>query len=134
MVSHDLPWNFIFGQSLGYLNRSCFSYMIKSSLQLNSHMLPSFNSTLELLLFSVPGQPLTQMPTGRDMLVLSPVLLFGTPSGQASLAMEFSRQEYWSWFPLSFARRSSPPRDRTDVSYVSCIGRRTLPLAPPGKP
>ena len=53
--------------------------MIKSSLQLKNHVLPSFNSTLELLLFSVPGQPLTQMPSGHEMLVFSPVWLFATP-------------------------------------------------------
>ena len=41
---------------------------------------------------------------------LSRVVLFATPwtlARQASLSMEFSRQEYWSWFTTSFFRQSS---------------------------
>ena len=30
------------------------------------------------------------------------------------------------WVAISFSRRSSQPRDRTCVSYVSCIGRQVL--------
>ena len=44
--------------------------------------------------------------------------------------MGFSRQEYWSGC-ISFSRRSSPPRDQTQVS---CMGRQTLTAEPPGKP
>ena len=38
------------------------------------------------------------------------------------------------WVAIPFSRGSSQPRDRTRISYVSCIGRQVLlPLAPPGK-
>ena len=38
------------------------------------------------------------------------------------------------WVAMPCSRGSSWPRDQTHVSYVSCIGRQILPLAPPGKP
>ena len=37
--------------------------------------------------------------------------------------MGFSREEHWSGFAISFSRGSSWPRDRTCLSFVSCIGR-----------
>ena len=30
------------------------------------------------------------------------------------------------WVAMPSSRRSSPPRDQTHVSYISCIGRRVL--------
>ena len=51
------------------------------------------------------------------------------------------RQEYClqarllEWVAISFSRGSSWPRDRIQVSYVSCIGKcrsHSLPLAPSG--
>ena len=48
-----------------------------------------------------------------------------TMAHQASLSMGFSRQEYWSGLPAS-SRGSSPPRDRTHLSYIACIGRQVL--------
>ena len=56
---------------------------------------------------------------------LSCVQLCETPctvAYQAPLSMEFPRQEYWVWVAISSSRRSSQPRDRTHVLYVSCIG------------
>ena len=44
----------------------------------------------------------------------------------ARLSMEFSRQEYPSRLPFSFFRGSSQPRDRTQVSRISYIGRQIL--------
>ena len=44
----------------------------------------------------------------------------------------FSGEDEWVAMPSS--RRLSQPRDPTLISYVSCIARRSLPLAPPGKP
>ena len=41
---------------------------------------------------------------------------------QAPLSMEFSRQEYWSGFAISYSRGSSWPRDRTGVSCISYTG------------
>ena len=43
----------------------------------------------------------------------------------SSLSMRFSRQEYWSGLPFPI-RGSSQPRDWTQVSCVSCIGRLIL--------
>ena len=39
---------------------------------------------------------------------------------QALLSMRFSRQEYWSRLPFASSRGSSPLRDRTRISCVSC--------------
>ena len=38
------------------------------------------------------------------------------------------------WAAMSFSRGSSPPRDRTRVSCVSCTGRQVLDHCAPGKP
>ena len=46
-----------------------------------------------------------------------------TAALQASLFMEFSRQEILEWVAISFSRRSSRPRDQTCVSGISCFGR-----------
>ena len=37
------------------------------------------------------------------------------------------------WVAVPFSRGSSQPRDRTCVSYVTCIAGRSLPLMPSGK-
>ena len=42
------------------------------------------------------------------------------------MSMEFSRQEYWSVLPWPPPGDLSQPRDRTCVTYVSCIGRWVL--------
>ena len=57
--------------------------------------------------------------------LLSRVRLFvalWTVAYQASLSVEFSRQEYWSGLPISFSGGSSQPRDQTQVSRI--VGRR----------
>ena len=39
------------------------------------------------------------------------------------------------WVAISYFRKSSQPKDQTQVSFVSCISRSdSLPLAPPRKP
>ena len=46
-----------------------------------------------------------------------------------------SQARILEWVAVSFSRGSSHPRDRTSISYISCISRcGFLPLAPPGKP
>ena len=42
---------------------------------------------------------------------------------QASLSVEFSRQEYWSGLLVSFPAGSSWPRNQACISWVSCIVR-----------
>ena len=49
-----------------------------------------------------------------------------TLAHQAPLSKGFSRQEYWSGFAMPSSRGSSQPRDWTQVSYDSCIGRQVL--------
>ena len=54
------------------------------------------------------------------------IRLFATPqtvAHQASLSMGISQSRIVEWVAMSYSRGSSPPRDRTRVSYVSCIGR-----------
>ena len=69
--------------------------------------------------------------------VLSHILLFMTPwtvASQASLSMEFSRQEYWSGLPCP------PPGDLSNPGlnpHLLCLLHwlaGSLPLALPGKP
>ena len=65
----------------------------------------------------------------------SPVQLFATlwtVSHQAPLSMGFSWQKCWSGKNLSSARGSSPPRDQTPVSCVSCITGRFFTTESPG--
>ena len=50
-------------------------------------------------------------------------------------SMEILQARILEWVACPSSRGPSPPRDRTPVSYVSCIGRQVLyPLVPPGKP
>ena len=53
---------------------------------------------------------------------LSRVRLFATArtvARQASLSMEFPRQEYWSGLPFRSSRGSSQPRDQTQLSCTA---------------
>ena len=49
-----------------------------------------------------------------------------TIARQATLSVEFSRQEYWSGLPFSILRDLLDVGTRTRVSHVSCIGRQIL--------
>ena len=67
---------------------------------------------------------------------LSHVRVFTTPwtvAHQAPLSLGFSRQEYWSGLLCPPPGDLPVPAIKPSVSYVSCTGRRFLPLAPPGK-
>ena len=70
--------------------------------------------------------------------VFSCIWHFVTPwtvAHQLPLSIEFSRQEYWSGFPISFFRGSSWPRDWNCISCISCISRQILvPLRHLGRP
>ena len=60
---------------------------------------------------------------------LSNVQLFATPwtvALQASLSVEFSRQEYWNGLPFPTPGESSQPRDQARISCISYIGRQIL--------
>ena len=55
--------------------------------------------------------------------------LFATPwteALQAPLSMGILQARILEWVAMLSSRGSSRPRDRTHVSYVSCIGRRVL--------
>ena len=61
--------------------------------------------------------------------MFSHVGLFANPwavARQASLSMEFSRQEYWGKIAISYSRGSFQLGDPTHVSYVSLTGRWIL--------
>ena len=69
--------------------------------------------------------------------MLSNVQLFVTPwtvACQAPIHGIFQARTL-EWVAISYSRGSSGPRDRSQVPWVSCIGRRVLlPLVPCGKP
>ena len=72
---------------------------------------------------------------GCSLLWVICVPLFVNPwtiARQLPLSMEFSRQEYWSRLPFPIPG-IFPTQGLNLIFYVSCIGRRVLPLAPPGK-
>ena len=48
----------------------------------------------------------------------------------APLSMEFPQARILEWVAMPSSRGSSQLRDRTRVSYVSCMDRQVLPLAP----
>ena len=55
-------------------------------------------------------------------ILLSHVWLFATPwtlAHQAPLSMGFSGQEHWSGLAMPSSRRSSQPRDQTQVSHIA---------------
>ena len=56
-----------------------------------------------------------------------------TAACQASLSMEFSRQEYWNGLPFP-SPGDLPGLGIEPTSLVSCIGRLILTTAPHGKP
>ena len=37
------------------------------------------------------------------------------------------------WVAISYCRRSSQPRDRTHITYISCIGSGFFTTVPPGE-
>ena len=60
-------------------------------------------------------------------------VLLLSPYGPHQAPLSLARILEWVAMPSS--KGSSPPRELTWISYVSCIGRHVLfPLAPPGKP
>ena len=70
--------------------------------------------------------------------VLSHVRLCGrmdySPPGLSVHGINISQARILEWVAIPFSRGSSQPRDRTHVSCVSFIGRRTLPLSHQGSP
>ena len=53
-------------------------------------------------------------------------VILWTEACQASLSMGVLQARILELVSMSFSRESSLPRDRTCVSYVSCIGRQDL--------
>ena len=45
---------------------------------------------------------------------------------QVPLSMKFFQARMLEWVAISSSRRSSRPRDRTNVSCISCLGRQVL--------
>ena len=57
-----------------------------------------------------------------------------TVACQASLSMEFSRQEYWSGAAISFSRGSSQPRIEPESPVSPALQANSLLLSPLGSP
>ena len=56
-------------------------------------------------------------------------------SPPVSSVLGFSEQEYWSGLSFPIPGGSSLPKDQTQVSDITCIGKSgSLPPVPPGKP
>ena len=49
-----------------------------------------------------------------------------TSSPPGSSVQRFPLERILEWVVMPSSRRSSPPWDRTPLSYISCIGRRVL--------
>ena len=56
---------------------------------------------------------------------------YPTDCGRSSVYGTF-QAKILAW--VAIFRGSSPPRDRTHISCISCIGRRSFTTAPPGRP
>ena len=54
-----------------------------------------------------------------------------TVAHPASLSMGFSPARILEWVPVPSSKRSSQPRDRTCVSYISCTSGRFFTAEPP---
>ena len=59
---------------------------------------------------------------------------YGTVAHQAPLSMGFFQARILEWVSISSSRGSSPPRDWTHVSFVSCMAGRFFTTKPLGKP
>ena len=58
--------------------------------------------------------------------VMSNSVIQQTAAHQAPLSIEFSRQKYWSGLPFPTPGDLPDPRDQTQISGISCIGRHSL--------
>ena len=61
------------------------------------------------------------------LLQLCPILwTLWTIAHQASLSRGIFQARILEWVAMPSSRESSPPRDQTSISYISCIGRWVL--------
>ena len=90
-----------------------------------THTSPGDGSHVALCVF--PGMSLLYLRLVYvSAQLLSHVWLSATPpmvAQQAPWSVELSWQEYWSRLPFPTPGGSSQPRDQTQISCVSCIGR-----------
>ena len=123
------------------------SYLLKDRLHLNPmfHFFSGFHTSSpcgythscllkklckenRYLHLSMHAKPLQSCPTLCDLMD------YGPPG---SSVRGISQARILEWVAISFSRGSSRPKDRTHVSYVSCVDKQIfffLPLVPPGKP
>ena len=66
-----------------------------------------------------PNNPVQDKANGMHAKLLNLFWLFATPWSVTCIL----QARILEWVAISSSRGSSPPRDRTHVSYVSCIGR-----------
>ena len=87
-----------------------------------------YNSNIKLVLI------ITINVCAQLLSCVQPFMTLWTIIRQAPLSLVFSRQEYWSGLPFPPLGESSQPRDKTQVSCISCITDRFSPAEPLGKP
>ena len=103
----------------------CVSFSIYLSLcfQLSPALYPSISAHLSISIFprlcdlAAADKSLPSHLSVGDLMDCSPPGSFVHGILQAGIL---------EWVAISFSRGSSPPRDRTCASYVSCIGRQVL--------
>ena len=111
-------------KSFHSVNRNC--KLIKESKQIYSRSLLGSITTLILQLMSFSKAVVTKL-----CLTLTTPWTVAQPG---SSLHGTSQARILEWITISFSRGSSPPRDQTHISCVSCIAGRFLTTEPPGKP
>ena len=100
--------------------------------------LPTAAYTFQVLTFQpVPYNSLAQILWFPSVCVLSCVQLFATPwtvAGQATLSMDFSRQEYWSGVPFSAPGDLPHPGIEPMPPTSPALAGKFFTTEPPGKP
>ena len=133
----ELSWIFL-GMWFPDFFFSCYFYVVLKAIETSwlwspcLYLDPLFPLTLLLLygpILILPQQFLlcpsclrSQCACSKPLFQSCLFLTLWTIACQALLFMRFFRWEYWS-FAMPSSRGSSPPRDWTLISYVSCIER-----------
>ena len=98
--------------------------------------LPSVNPHRHIVVTQSPQFTSRFSPAGVHSLPvraqsLRPVQLFvtlWTVTCQTPLPVDFSRQDYWIGFAISYSRGSTPTRDQILIACAPCAGRQILCL------
>ena len=89
-------------------------------------VIPTGTKTHYMLAFFCPRKPLRASVHAQSFSCIQLSAITWISAHQAPLSMRFSRQKYWSGLPFFPSRGSSPPKDQTHDSCISCTGRQIL--------